>query len=687
MKQLRFAVIFILTLSVIQFSCSTSTKSSDGGGSSDIGELILNPVGILVNQFTDVIINLIVPAEVEIPEGTARLARVDASGDVVEELGVLYDNGKLANGDEIGGDNIYSAILSFYETTPGDVLLQVEVEGLGNSETKTLQVYSDLTPQEFGGLTDTQDAATDQFDAILAGDINNIENAVSQTVQWLNAQPNVASAAYDGSTSIRVEYTSGLHGGIFISLEDDDGKLTTKGGIEIQGKSREEQQLIPVYKQTRGSIDPRAAQNNAADIFANLDPKIIGNRNVLIYAPFESYFGIDMAPTIKTILDSSDYEFSITHLIDQQADIEAFRNSPAYGLVIVDSHGSGGTEIGTGEQVDTSAVAYKDSYKALLKAKKLAIWKNVTVSKTGNVKKKADVYAIRPGFISGIPWEYPNSVIFNGSCESTKTNGLEQAFLGRGAKTYYGFNKVVNTTFCKNMADSATVRLAVRLKNTGEAFISGQTDPKSPNAAYELKGQNDVHYPDSLVNGNFELGNMDGWTVEGDGRVISKLVTVNPTSGSYMGIISTGLGYTTSAGIIFQSFRIDENQSSLIFSWNFLSEEFLEYIGSSYQDLFQVSIKLKDGSEDILLQKTVDWIAADFGASNGDPPVQGSLIDATAQGISFDQGGVFMTDWQLDYTYDVSIYRGQVVTLILQAWDVGDSIYDTAITLDDIKIQ
>jgi hypothetical protein len=33
------------------------------------------------------------------------------------------------------------------------------------------------------------------------------------------------------------------------------------------------------------------------------------------------------------------------------------------------------------------------------------------------------------------------------------------------------------------------------------------------------------------------------------------------------------------------------------------------------------------------------------------------------------------------------MYRGQVVTLILQAWDVGDSIYDTAITLDDIKIQ
>ena len=678
-------IILILTFSMIQHSCSTSTKSKDGG-SIEVGELILNPAGILVNQLTEVIINLIVLAEVEIPEGSARIVQVDASGDVVEELGVLYDNGVLANGDEIGGDNIFSTIISFYEATPGEILLQVEVEGLGNSNTKTLEVYTDLTPQEFDELTDTQNAAIDQFDAILAGDINNIENAVSQTVQWLNARPNVTAATYDGSTSIRIEYSSGLHGGLFISLEDDDGKLTTKGGIEIQGKSRKVKQLIPVYKQTRGTTDLSVAQINAVEIFANLDPKIIGNRNVLIYAPFESYFGIDMAPTIKTILNSSDYEFSITHLTDQQADVEAFRNSPAYGLIIVDSHGSGGTEIGTGEQVDTNLVAYKDSYKALLKAKKLAIWKNVTVSKTGTVKKKADVYAIRPGFISGLPWEYPNSVIFNGSCESTKTNGLEQAFLGKGVKTYYGFNKVVNTTFCKNMADSATVRLAVRLKNTGEAFITGQTDPKSPNAAYEIKGQNDVHYPDSLVNGNFELGNMDGWTVEGDGRVISKLVTVAPTNGSYMGIISTGLGYTTSAGIIFQSFRIDENQSTLVFSWNFLSEEFLEYIGSSYQDLFQVSIRLKDGSEDILLLKNIDNVAADFGASN-DPPVPGSLINATADGISFDQGDVYMTGWQFNYSYDVSKYRGEVVTLVLQAWDVGDSIFDTAITLDDIKIQ
>jgi hypothetical protein len=44
-----------------------------------------------------------------------------------------------------------------------------------------------------------------------------------------------------------------------------------------------------------------------------------------------------------------------------------------------------------------------------------------------------------------------------------------------------------------------------------------------------------------------------------------------------------------------------------------------------------------------------------------------------------------MTDWQT-ITFDVSAYQGKRITLILAAGDVGDSIYDTAIILDEISI-
>ena len=42
-----------------------------------------------------------------------------------------------------------------------------------------------------------------------------------------------------------------------------------------------------------------------------------------------------------------------------------------------------------------------------------------------------------------------------------------------------------------------------------------------------------------------------------------------------------------------------------------------------------------------------------------------------------------MTNWQTS-TFDISAYRDEIITLILLAGDVGDSIYDTAILLDDI---
>ena len=355
----------------------------------------------------------------------------------------------------------------------------------------------------------------------------------------------------------------------------------------------------------------------------------------------------------------------------------------AYGLVIFDTHGSGGKEFGTGEIVDTNATVYKDKYKAMLKEGKLAIWKNVTISVTGGVKNKKDIYAVRAPFISSLAGTFPNSVIFNGSCESTKNPDLENAFIGKGAKTYYGFNKVVNVTFCALAADSAVKRLSKDLKNTGEAFIGG-SDPQSPNAVFEIKGATDVHYPDDLINGDFEFGKIDGWTKSGDGRVISKLASINPFGGKYLGIISTGLGFTTATGKIFQTFTVKNNESTLIINWNFLSEEFLEYIGSQYQDYFKVSIKKQDGTEVVLLSKTIDGIAAQFGATK-EPPNPGNLVKVSPE-IVFDRGDVYMTNWQTS-TFDISAFRGQRVTLILAAGDVGDSIYDTAILLDEIKIQ
>jgi hypothetical protein len=179
-----------------------------------------------------------------------------------------------------------------------------------------------------------------------------------------------------------------------------------------------------------------------------------------------------------------------------------------------------------------------------------------------------------------------------------------------------------------------------------------------------------------------------GWTKSGDGRVISRLGFINPTNESYMGIISTGLGFTTLMGDLSQSFTVPANANEISLKWNFLSEEFLEFIGSRFQDRFQVVMVSEDFGEEILLNKSIDVIAAEFGASKPTTEIPegipGDLISVSPD-IVFDKGGVFMTGWQSS-SFNISKYRGKCVTLILRCTDVGDSIYDTAILLDDIKI-
>jgi hypothetical protein len=54
------------------------------------------------------------------------------------------------------------------------------------------------------------------------------------------------------------------------------------------------------------------------------------------------------------------------------------------------------------------------------------------------------------------------------------------------------------------------------------------------------------------------------------------------------------------------------------------------------------------------MNKTIDGIAADFGASYP-PPVAENLIHVSPE-IVFDQGDIYMTDWQTS-TFDVSSYK------------------------------
>ncbi len=687
MKNL-FISLLLFAVIVLFSGCSKDENPVTPPEEFQIGQLVINPSAIISGTPTEVIVRLTANPGLNLVDSTVMLVNLDANNNIVEELGLLLDNGDLDNGDDILGDNVFSGIITLNKPA-GELRLRVvgKVQQTdktidGFSTILTLSVFADFTSQELNVLLTTQQNAFNKLNEFMGGNVNNLESAIGQVVTWLQSQPGVAAVSSDGTSNIEILYTSNVYGGLVFAQEDASGSIITRGGVLTQDDRRKNYRPIPVRSQTTGTIDESKIPYRVSKP-SDLDPTIIGNRNVMIYAPFEAAFAPqNEGQKIVGILNSSDFEFEITYLTNQNATINALNNLTDYGYVVLATHGSQGKSFSTGEVVDTNSASYQNQYKAMIKAGKLAIWKNIVIKIDGTTNVKSDVYAIRFPFISDIPGTFANSVILNNSCESTMNNDLENAFIGKGAKTYYGYSKIVSSRFCVENADSLTRRLAKELKTTGESFIAGNDPYSTHNAAFQLKGANNVHYSEELINGDFEFGRLDGWTKAGDGRVISKLGFLDPTQGNFMGIISTGLGFTEATGSIFQSFRVGNTQSTLTVKWNFLSEEFLEFINSQFQDYFRIIIRHADGSEEVLLSKTIDEIAADFGATLEDP---GNLI-YVSPGIVFDIGDVYMTGWQTS-TFNISQYQGQRVTLIFEAGDVGDSIYDTAILLDEVSVQ
>ncbi|MEM6345271.1 MAG: choice-of-anchor L domain-containing protein [Bacteroidota bacterium] len=648
----------------------------------EIGTLSTNPKDFIVNDGSNVLAFFVVDGGIEFSEASVSLYRVDEKEETFEKLGELFDNGNLGNSDEIQGDNVFTGNFFFNEDVEGEVFVQIVTElqvGALRKEARSdivrLMVYKDISQAEFEIMRQIKLDAIDVFFEKADKDFDKVESALDETVNWLIEQEEVISARRFGSTAIEVKYSFGTVGAIFISYADENGRVTTKQGIP---ERRNSSATIPVHEQTVGIND--FSPEEASFKTDMIDPDLIGNRKVIIYSPFETAFGHEIVPALSMIFDDSKFQFDVDIYEDGAANIAALTNLTNYGMVLMDTHGAGGEWMLTGERVTD---ANKITYKPLLMANKLGLFTNIVVDEFWFWDIKDDVYGVSDRYVRDLSGNFPNSVIINSSCEGTQTSKLENAFFAKGAKSYFGYSENVTVGFAKQQTIKTVETLVKDQKTTGDVTVN-IADPNTPAkpAIYQLKGSSLMHYPVSLINGDFEYGDLSGWTKQGDGRNLTKLGFAVPEGPNHMGIISTGLGFTTATGSIAQSFEVSNSASKLKVSWNYISEEFLEFINSQFQDVFEIVLIDESGVEHVLLRKTIDQIAIDFGATRN---TQGNLLTGSPS-IVFDQGGTYLTDW-INSSFDISPYRGQVVTLRLATGDVGDSIYDTAVLLDNISIE
>ena len=272
---------------------------------------------------------------------------------------------------------------------------------------------------------------------------------------------------------------------------------------------------------------------------------------------------------------------------------------------------------------------------------------------------------------------------------------MANAFLAKGSETYYGYTRTVNSPFAQNVANQLFNKLVTNLDTTGDSFnaVTPKVDPEAPFATFTQSGDTNVIYSGALMNVSFEKGNLTSWTRTGDGRVIASLGGYTPTNGIFMGIISTGLGFTTSSGTIEQNFCLPATATQLKFDWNYNSEEFIEWCGAQwpFDDPFQVEIVTESGTS-VIFQETVDTLC-------GSVSPTGLFFDQSgpgcvaSDGVGLGTGGNDCTVWSTGWrsqTIDISAIAtdndGKGVTLRFKSFDAGDSIFDTAVLLDNIEI-
>lgn len=653
----------------------------------------LNPTSVTENSSAEILVSVQIASNSALIQQSVELIRVDDLGNEMESYGFLFDNGNLENGDEIKGDNVFSSYFEIVIVSE----LRLRVKARANQEIEevtdyssvfVLNSYPSIGTEFLSKASSIHQKAAQQFNEISQN--NDFKTTLDLVKDGLESEPDVSEVVISGK-NISISYMNGITSNISISFQDDIGNIT-RGGFQksrVLNYLESRKPKIPINKQTIGINKlntPMSSKSSDAE-------DIIQDRDVLIWEPFAWYLGSKEGDQISDIVQSSDYGFNLDRMQNEDCTIKSLFDLNEYGLVLLSTHGSAGKWIYTSEtvkQLENGQASLSKAYLDVLNDSGMLTANAIWIWEYGKPLKFTENYiAINDQFIRHIGGNFPNSIIINSSCESSLNPNLSYAFLSKGAKAYLGWDNIVNTRFCEETTPKFVENLISKNLNAGEAYesISSKTDntivgilasfvtPSSwlDPANFTFVGSNSLYFSNSFNNGNFELNSLAGWNNFGDGRIITQLGPLSPWEGSFMSIISTGLGFTTSSGGISQTFQVDNQDTYLSINWNFISEEFLEYVGSIYQDYLKITIT-SDGISEIVFEKNIDQFAGDY-----------ELI-VVSPDIVFDIGDVYMTNWQ-ETIIDLIPYRNKNITITIEVGDVGDSVYDSAVLLDDIRIE
>ena len=662
---------------------------------------VVRPSGIITGVTVDVAVNMQVTTKNILPS-SVTLWEVDQNGNNLGKIGPMVDNGNTSNPDcdEIQDDGVYSSCASLYsavETTRYlRVSLQVSIQGALYtvfSPIVPFHILDPVTPQACQGMVQAQKDAQAFYNAEVAAGNANPSAAV---LSMLQNNPLVLSAGSNAS-------------GYGIWMEFQGGVL---GALNVSSAG------------ARGGGDP-----DGDDGVGTLTAALVGNtvpiesKNVLALAPFNGEFGaLDEIPQISSQLQAQqcpEFQVSGPHL-NGGTTLARMRDAYNYGIVLYSGHSDnyflgfdpakkaafgwehdGSQEIlWTGETVDcnqlsTTMATCSDTLPCsgnstcIITTATGASASGVCVDQTQLDLRRGRVvlgetWGVHPEFFERhSPRSWPSSLVYLGGCRTLYNGTLAAMLFGLGAKAIVGYTGYVSSAFASEQSRGWVATMLAEQQLAGYATLFPVVDPNNPEGQFAIFGGKNVEITEAeILNADFERGDTTGWNVEGDGRVISQLGMSIPVGGKFMAVLSTGLGYTQQTGELNQAFCIPEGVQKVSVFWKFFSEEFLEWCGSIYQDAFRMTLETSQGQITLVDANVDDLCAPSECVGCG-----GQYVGLIPSDVSFDQGGVYNTQW-LELTKDIGALAGAgPVTLRLFTTDQGDSIYDTVILVDSIKFE
>ncbi len=315
--------------------------------------------------------------------------------------------------------------------------------------------------------------------------------------------------------TVEVVYESGMRG---VMLFLPDGPVTRKGPGGGGIRAAERSTISGGFSSAEGI---HFAQNTSEHI---------GNSDILICSPYE----FEMTPIRSTLVPiingASGFSdpFSVTTWTNPQGFRQATSNDCSvtnllgmtrFGTIVFDTHGSRGSNIWTSELVPTGLNALLNSYTRLSLLRSGAL---ITGTRRHGGRTHT-MYAITDVFIRQLSGGFPNSLIFNASCQSTQTDALRNAFAAKGAGVYLGFDRnvfvnhalaMVNAFFRGMMTPETTAQQAFDAipNRTGLLGATLQMFGK-PGLRYVTEEEKDADEPGTVTAPASIIGKVLAYTV------------------------------------------------------------------------------------------------------------------------------------------------------------------------------